>query len=252
MNTTEYLCLKRGQKVKKYQNLGAPEEPYFIDFVPGSHYGSLVAICKIIDLYYRYSSYKNTKNARLMRCANYKNKRSNLCQAKIKLIPERPEFIQKVIYYTDTGKKMTKFDINYAIARDPKNWTIAIFNTSIHSEWCSNQPMPDKRIYDHSLEGIDLQNDRKKCTKNSVISHFEGIYRMGHTMLALQTKHNEIGTIEEIMNLETLYSIEFTGLNINLDNEQRSFQYHRYKDKGAGLVIIHNIPAGLENYDFNR
>jgi len=42
MNTTEYLCLKRGQKVKKYQNLGAPEEPYFIDFVPGSHYGSLV------------------------------------------------------------------------------------------------------------------------------------------------------------------------------------------------------------------
>ena len=53
-----------------------------------------------------------------------------------------------------------------------------------------------------------------------------------------QTKHNEIGTIEEIMNLETLYSIEFTGLNINLDNEQRSSQYHRYKDKGAGLVTI--------------
>ena len=152
MNSLEYDSLKRGKKVKKYQNLGAPEEPYFIDY----------------------------------------------------------------------------------------------------SEWCSNQPMPDKRIYDHSLEGIDLQNDRKKCTKNSVISHFEGIYRMGHTMLALQTKHNEIGTIEEIMNLETLYSIEFTGLNINLDNEQRSFQYHRYKDKGAGLVIIHNIPAGLENYDFNR
>ena len=163
-----------------------------------------------------------------------------MCYARIKLIPRLADYITRLIKYNDAGKRIVTWTIDYDIAKDPSMWTMAVFPYQDHSAWCKDQVLPKERIYDNSLIGVALQNERKKYTRNHRFDHFGSLYRNEHTILALDSEHNEMKTFHTRMGL-IRHGCTITGQILKLDNEKRSSYYHVAKEKEGGLVTFHNI-----------
>ena len=74
--------------------------------------------------------------------------------------------------------------------------------------------------------------EKNKYTKNGPYAALQREYRHDHTTLAKSTFRDETSTVANQYHIPENHGYWFLSMIMNMDNEKRSSQYHRFKESG--------------------